>query len=91
MKADSMEAKMAKNVANGLNCFGFSTKDFCEAMSMEHRTLQQSFTSLCLAWIKTCAEFDDWMIDGRNELSVEICKELNKVLEEKGVSSLPMI
>ncbi|MBR5355902.1 MAG: hypothetical protein IK121_03165 [Lachnospiraceae bacterium] len=66
----------AKDVAMGLNSFSFSPKEFCKEMSMEHRTLQQSFTRLCIEWLKTCGEMEDWQVDGRNETSREIGKKI---------------
>jgi hypothetical protein len=62
---------------------------FLTTMSREHRTLQQSFTGLCFAWIRKCAEkAESGDFDGRNEYSVEKCKE---VLEKVELLSPPLI
>jgi len=56
-------------------------EQFLVSMAREHRTLQQSFTGLCFAWIKHCAKMklNEW--DGRNEYSVEKCKEIVEKVE----------
>ena len=71
-------SKMEKNVervTGVLNSFTFNPEEFCKVMCNEHRTLQQSFTGLCIEWIKTCAR-DDYRTDGRNEHSHNISKEI---------------
>lgn len=84
-----MDAKeLAKETSSAINSFSFKPKDFCEQMGREHRTLQQSFTKLCLEWIKYCADMEHF--DGRNELSVMACRKLKKVIEEENIV-LPMI
>lgn len=62
-------------VSSMLNDFGFNPDKFCEEMCKEHRTLQQSFTRLCIAWLCTCAS-DEYRYDGRNEASHEVAKAL---------------
>ena len=69
--------KLAGDVANMLNNFSFSEKEFCKAMTKSHRTLQQTFTRLCLEWVKTCAD-EGYRHDGRNEASHEVCQKLKK-------------
>lgn len=44
-------------------------------MSMQHRTLQQSFTRLCLKWIEHVAS-PEYRTDPRNEQSQKIAQEL---------------
>lgn len=85
------EQQAAKNIAGELNTFGFSNAKFCETMLMEHRTLQQSFTGLCFAWIRALSDAEEWMIDGRNEAAHEACKRIVKTMDEEGIRSLPMI
>ena len=79
---------LAKVVAGAINSFGFDYKAFCKQMQTEHRTLQQTYTNLCLAWIKHLAESDDFCFDGRNEASRRISKE---ICEKVDVHRLPMI
>ena len=57
-------------------------EQFLVSMAREHRTLQQSFTGLCFAWIRHCAKMDFRSIDGRNEWSVNKCKEIMEKMEE---------
>ena len=55
-------------------------KEFCNAMSREHRYLQNEFTLLCIEWLRTCGS-DDYRYDGRNEGS----HNFGKMLIEKGL------
>ena len=67
---DAKNKENAQMVAEMLNSFTFDYEGFCKAMSNEHRTLQQSFTRLCIHWLCTCAS-DEYRYDGRNEASHE--------------------
>lgn len=67
--------KQVNQVSEMLNSFTFDYEGFCKQMCREHRTLQQSFTRLCLQWLITCAS-DDYQYDGRNEESHLIAKAL---------------
>lgn len=58
-----------------VNNFGVDEKAFIEKMSYEHRTLQQSFTKLCLKWLEFVAS-DEYRFDGRNEASHKVAKDL---------------
>lgn len=55
---------------------------FLTMMSRQHRTLQQSFTRLCFAWIEYVGSVD-YPKDPRNEASHIVCKEMVKGFEEK--------
>lgn len=91
MDKDYREIKLANDVADGLNCFVFNDKAFCDAMTKQHRTLQQSFTNLCLEWIKTCGSLD-YRYDGRNEMSHYVCKDLIELAEKNDIHlKLPLI
>jgi len=68
--------EMAKAMGNFVNNFNVDEKTFCEAMTNEHRTLQQSFTRLCVKWFKTLAETKEGRYDLRNEDSVMLAKEI---------------
>lgn len=59
-----------------LNRMPVETAAFIKLMSWEHRTLQQAFTGVCLAWIRHMASLEENLYDGRNEYSVKICKEI---------------
>lgn len=67
-----------------VNTFGDKSKEFSNAMSCEHRTLQQSFTKLCLSWIEHVAK-DEYRTDGRNEQSQKIARELLDGFRDKQI------
>lgn len=60
---------------------------FVEAMSREHRTLQQSMTGLMLAWFKHLA--NETHYDLRNEASVRMARKVMEVVD--GTTRLPFI
>jgi len=76
-------------VADFLNVFGDSKRiqEFVSEMESQHRTLQQSFTRLCVAWLKRLAE-PDYHYDDRNKASVRLAQSLKDKLEE---AYLPLI
>ena len=71
-------------MSNYLNCFGVDYKEFAKQMSCEHRTLQQNFTRLCIAWLKQLSETEYY--DLRNEGSVKFAQSIQDKLV-----GLPMI
>ena len=73
IKGDKMIVEMVFNHINNI-CFD-STK-FVEFASRQHRTLQQTFTNLCFAWIRHLASLEEYQYDGRNEASVKMAKEI---------------
>jgi hypothetical protein len=76
------EKQLAIHITNTLNG-SFDNKAFVEQMSIEHRTLQSEFTSLCLDWLLKCREmYEDDRYDGRNELSCKSGKVLMDYLEK---------
>ena len=82
-------------ITNMVNSFSFNFKEFCQTMQYEHRTLQQSFTRLCLAWIQHCAS-DAYPTDGRNEASHIVCARLLEAAKAGGMDvedldRLPMV
>ena len=58
-----------------INSFTPEYKEFIEGMNREHRTLQQSFTKLCLMWIENCAS-EDYRFDLRNQDSHTISETI---------------
>lgn len=79
---------VASRVAAGVNDLageGF-IKGFVDRMQVEHRTLQQSFTRLCVAWFLSLADRTDW--DLRNEASILLAKKIKQDLED---SPLPFV
>ena len=81
-----MRETNAAKVATMLNSFNFSEKEFCEDMMREHKTLQQSFTRLAIAWLRFCGE-ETYQYDGRNEASHEI----GKIIRELDLPGIPFI
>ena len=76
------EKQIADKIANMVNCFGLEPKLIAEHLSRQHRTLQQSFTALCFAWIKQCAAMrEEGRYDGRNEYSVTECAKIAEQFE----------
>ena len=54
---------------------------FVKAMSSQHRTFQQDFTRLAVAWLEACAS-DEYRFDGRNEGSHEVGKIATRAFNE---------
>lgn len=65
--------ELVEEITSYINTLSLDPDEFTKEMGKQHRTLQQSFTRLCLAWIETCAS-DDYRYDARNESSHEVCK-----------------
>ena len=85
----------AKEVAQVMSRFvngggSHQTAEFIEEMGRDHRTLQQSFTKVCFAWIKHLAEVERY--DARNEASILACRKiLAGEIKDKYDLSLPLI
>lgn len=88
---ETTEKALAKACASAVNSYSFSCEKFCDAMVNEHRTLQQSFTRLCIAWLRRLAVLEPYQVDPRNERSVEAGKIVAKALDENGVGRLPLV
>lgn len=78
MKSMDMAYKVASDVSNFLNSLHPDYASFVEAMGMEHRTLQQCFTQLCLEWFKYLANTRYY--DERNEASVMVARAVINTL-----------
>ena len=75
------EKQLAGIITDALNG-RFSKKEFCEAMSREHRYLQGEFTELCVWWFEKLAEmYEQGNYDGRNEHSCKLGKEFMEFLQ----------
>ena len=76
MYNNEKEKNLVKTITDNLNT-GISNKEFCDAMSREHRSLQYGFTNLCLWWLEKCRDmYDEGRYDGRNEYSCKAGKIL---------------
>ena len=76
-------------------CLQALVLDFClhpEKLADEFqgadRTIQQSFTRLCVEWLKVCAD-EGYLYDERNEASHEVAKLLMEGHED--LPDLPLI
>jgi len=77
MKDPVNAARELSDFVNNMSC---DDKAFVKEMSCQHRTLQQSFTNLCFAWIRECARKDEeGQYDLRNEYS---CKKSAEIVEK---------
>ena len=74
--------EVASVMTDFVNNFGCDKQGFLEAMGREHRTLQQSFTRLCLRWIEYVAS-DDYHYDGRNQYSHTTCKQMVELFKKE--------
>lgn len=83
------DKELARVTTDAINNFSFSSKEFCKQMDMEHRTLQQSFTRLCIAWLRHCAELEHY--DGRNEASVRVGRIVAQALDDNNIHNVPMV
>lgn len=79
--------QVVKDITDYVNTFS-RRDDFNGVMSREHRTLQQSFTRLCLRWIEHVSQ-EEYRTDPRNEQSKEICQKIVKDFKEKNGGFLP--
>lgn len=78
-KKEKQLATTITDVINGR----FSKKEFCDAMSREHRYLQGEFTELCIWWLEKCAEmYEQGNYDGRNKYACEAGKQITEFLKK---------
>lgn len=81
MSKTDKATQLAEIITNSLNG-GFSRANFCEAMSREHRYLQNEFTWLCIAWLEKCAKmYEQGNYDDRNEFSCKVGKIVTNLLK----------
>ena len=77
------EKQLAGQITDALNG-RFSKKDFCDAMSREHRTLQEEFTELCVWWFEQLAEMHKrGNYDLRNKYSCELGRDITEFINGK--------
>ena len=69
--------ELVNEITNYINRFSLNPDEFNEKMGRQHRTLQQSFTRLCFAWIEYVAD-ENYPHDLRNQASHEIAKDMIK-------------
>ena len=74
--------KLVDDLTNFVNTMSMDQTDFNRYMASQHRTLQQSFTRLCLGWLAHVAK-DEYRTDDRNEDSKKTAQMISKLVEEK--------
>jgi len=76
-----------------LNCFSNRDRiaDIVHALRSEHRTLQQDFTRLCIAWFEKLAGLENYDYDLRMEASVKLAKALEHSPDFNDNKYLPTI
>ena len=79
--------ELVGKITDHVNSFTRDPEDFNILMSLEHRTLQQSFTRLCLEWLEHVAA-EGYRTDGRNEGSHKVSKEMIEAFQ-KGRPEFP--
>lgn len=85
------EQILAEQISNSINTFNFDTEKFVNEIDRDHRTLQQQFTGICLAWIEHVGS-PDYNFDGRNEYSHLQCEKIRKFMKDNNIfSRMPMI
>jgi len=73
--------KVVRALSDFVNSYSKNT-ELIEAMSREHRTLQQKMTVVCLEWLIHLSELDGAWYDLRNKASVEIAKKIVEAVPE---------
>lgn len=88
MEANQQKAiEIAENITDYVNTFS-RRDEFNVAMSNQHRTLQQSFTRLCLKWLEHISK-DEYQTDLRNQASKEIAQKIIADFKEKNNGFVP--
>ena len=82
----TVDADIVKEISNYVNSYSADYKEFARLMSYEHRTLQQNFTKLCIAWLKELSETENY--DLRNEESIKFAQSIKDKLDK---ANLPLI
>ena len=76
------EKQLAGIITDAMNG-RFSKREFCDAMSREHRYLQGEFTELCVWWLEKLADmYDQGNYDGRNKYACQLGKQITEFLNK---------
>lgn len=73
--------RAVSDAANAITSHG--CKEFAQQFSKSHRTIQQNYTRMCIAWLEELAEQKNY--DLRNEASVKLAKEFVEKVKERGL------
>lgn len=82
-KEESMDStkkaeKLANDILDFVNVFGFDADKFAETICQGHKTLQQSTMRLFIATIRKMAEV---RTDDRNRATVELAKKITEIAD----------
>ena len=77
--------KLANDILDFVNVFGFDAEKFAGTICQGHKTLQQSTMRLFVTTIRKMAEVRP---DERNKATVELAKKITEITDEY---SLPLI
>ncbi len=72
------DKEMVNLMSDYVNSSASNYGEFAKLFAGEHRTLQQQFTKLCIAWLDELANTNNY--DARNEASVEFAKSIKDKL-----------
>ena len=78
---EDVVAVLESNINNIL----FDPTEVVKLIARWHRTLQQSFTSLCLCWIAHLASLKEYEYDGRNEAGVIAARSIKGHCDREGI------
>ena len=73
------DIQKAENLYGYLNSMGSNYKEFIKVFKSSHRTIQQSFTKLCIMWLQYLSEQEYY--DDRNKASVLFAKSIKEQLD----------
>ena len=83
------EKEIAEEMLRLVNSLAIKEDKIAKEMLNGHRTLQQSFTRLCLFWLYELSQVENY--DLRNEASVKIAKKINETVDLYENANLPSI
>lgn len=82
---DNRAERLANDILDFVNAFGYDDKTFAETICRGHKTLQQSTMRLFIATISKMAEVEP---DDRNSATIELAKVITKIAKDH---PLPLI
>lgn len=82
---EQMAVKLANDILDFVNTFGYDADMFAETIAHSHKTLQQSTMRLFITAIRKMAEV---IPDDRNAETVKLAKEIIEIADDY---SLPLI
>ena len=83
-----MKSRVGEQISNAINTLTLNPKEVAEYLAHDHKTLQQNFMNICVAFIQECAK-KDHNYDDRNilahftaELLAPVLDDLDNVLKD---------